>query len=947
MVRSPSTSADETLVLQVVHDLIRELRPDAPDVTVRPDSQLDAELGLDSLAVVELRARLERAFGVELPDSLLSDGATPADWVRGVVTRPARRGATVFPPPVTRRVTPAGRVSSPPAGELPTTAGTLVEVVRRHVATHGEQVHLVVVDPDQGPAPVPVTYRSLSDAADAVAAGLRDRGIRPGERVAIMLPTTRDYFDAFVGVLVAGAVPVPIYPPGRPAALEEHLERQVGILDAAGVAVLIGDMRTLPLARLVHPHVPTLRGVWGVAELRQPPALGTARPVVGPHDTALLQYTSGSTGHPKGVVLSHAQLLANIAAMVSAARVGPSDVFVSWLPLYHDMGLVSWLASLTVGFPFVVMPPTAFLGRPARWLRTISEYGATLSGGPNFGYELCLRHVTDDQLEGVDLSSWRMALNGAEPVSARTVERFTDRFAPFGFRPSAMAPVYGLAEVGVGLCFPPPDRAPVVDEIDRDVFTRRGRAVPAGEGRPRLRFVSCGQPLPGYQVRVVDAGGLEVADRHEGRIECTGPSATAGYFGDAAASAALYHGRWLDTGDLGYVADGDVYVTGRVKDIIIRAGRNIHPEELEVAVGSLPGVRTGCVVAFPSADPTLGTERLVVVAETRVEGEARAELRRAVVATTVDVLGTPADDVVLAPPGTILKTSSGKVRRAACRQRYEAGRLGQRPRRSGLQVAHFALTGIGGRVRRVRRFVSGLLYALWVWSVLLVVGVPTWLVVATVPSRRTRWWAVRVAGRAVGRLAGVPIAVAGGVDRTRPAVLIANHGSFIDGLVVAVAAGGPVTFVAGDELASQRIAGPFLRRLGCEFVHRSDRRLMAADAARLAARLGLASPAAGPSPLVFFPEGGLDRAVGIRPFHLGAFSTACSAGVDVVPVGIRGSRGVVRPGSKLPRRGAVSVTIGEPLHPAGSDWQAVLALRDDARGAVSALAGEPVLASGS
>jgi 1-acyl-sn-glycerol-3-phosphate acyltransferase len=930
---------DEALVLRNVQDLVAELQHAAGAPDVRLDSLLDAELGLDSLALVELLSRLEHACGVELPDRILGTATTPMDLVDAV-----RRAHGRVPVPVAAPVAAPVTAPAPLTGDGPSPpeqARTLLETLAYHTDTHGSRVHLRILYADSGESTIDeVTYSALSTAAMTVAGGLHDRGLGQGDAVAIMLPTCRQYFEAFLGIVLAGGVPVPIYPPTRPSALEEHLRRQVHILDNAQATMLITDIRALSVARLLRPHVPSLRGVQTVPDL-QSGAQRAPATRVRPGSTALIQYTSGSTGSPKGVVLTHAQVLANIRAIGAAARVTPSDVVVSWLPLYHDMGLIgTWFTSLYYGFPLVVMSPLAFLARPSRWLRAISDYGGTLAASPNFGYELCLRHVEEAEMAGVDLTSWRMACNGSEPVSPETMRRFSERFAPYGFRPEAMAPVYGLAEVGVALCFPPPGRVPVVDAIDRDTFTRSGLAVQAraGDSSP-LHVVACGRPLPGYEVRVVDEAGHEVADCHEGHIECTGPSATAGYFREEAATRALRHGEWLDTGDLGYVAEGEIHLTGRVKDIIIRAGQNIHPDELEQVVGNLPGVRQGCVAVFASVDPVMGTERLVVLAETRLhEATDLAKLRKRITTATVDLLGTPPDDVVLAPPGTVLKTSSGKIRRAASRQHYETGQVGRSVRAPRWQIAHFAWSGLRVWVRAEGRSVAGLLYAAYVWALMLVVGVPTWILVLAMPSLRTRWSTVRVVGRALGRLAGVSLTINGDVTGgTGPRVVVANHGSFIDGLILILCLTEPATFVSGDEFASQHVAGPFLRRLGCEFVHRSDPQLMAADASRLNDILQEGRT------LVYFPEGSLDRATGIHPFHLGAFSAAIAAGSPVIPIGIRGSRDVVRPGGRLPRRGAVNVTIGDPISPSGTGWTATLALRDEVRDTICHLSGEPDL----
>ena len=400
-------------------------------------------------------------------------------------------------------------------------------------------------------------------------------------------------------------------------------------------------------------------------------------------------------------------------------------MFVSWLPLYHDMGLIgAWLGSLCIGFPLVVMSPLSFLARPARWLRAISDHRATLSAAPNFGFELCARKARDEDLVGVDLSSLRMLFNGAEPVSADTLERFRSRFVTYGLRPEAIAPVYGLAEAAVGLAFPPlgrrpagrPDRARVPGRLGR-----RGARQPTADGA--LRVVACGQALPGYEMRVVDRAGNVLEDRHEGRIEFRGPSATQGYFRNAEETRRLFDGEWLDTGDLGYLAAGDIYLTGRAKDLIIRAGRNLHPEALERAVSDVAGVRAGCVAVFATPDPEAGTERLVVAAETRERDvAARDEVRAAIVNVTVDILGTPPDEVVLLEPGSVPKTSSGKIRRAACREMYERGTLARSPH-PRLAIARLTLRSWMPRVRAIpqtRGRASRI--GLYAWSLVLVLG---------------------------------------------------------------------------------------------------------------------------------------------------------------------------------------------------------------------------------
>lgn len=927
---------DETALLDIAADLAAELHGASDRVAVDLDTRLDAALGLDSLSLVEFRVRVEETYGVVLADRVLATATTPRDWLEAIsaaggVAVPRSSTSSLGGP---HRAVPSFSPSED-AGSC-SHARTLVEALTWHVAKHPDAVSLQLLEfPDAEPVVQQLTYRALWDGASASAGGLQGRGLLPSETVAIMLATELDYFGTFLGVSLAGGIPVPLYPPARPSALEDHLRRQAHILERSRAAFLVVDPAARRLAQLLKALVPTLRAVLTPDELRAGALGQPVRSETGPDDIALIQYTSGSTGRPKGVVLAHRHLTANIEAMVAVAQATSADVFVSWLPLYHDMGLIaSWLASLFVGYSVVVMSPLAFLARPVRWLQALDTFGGTISASPNFGYELCVRYVSDAELARLDLSSWRLAFNGAEPVSSETITRFSNRFAPAGFRPEAMTPVYGLAEAGLGVTFPPLGRGPLVDSIAHGVLARSGVAAPAPPRDPAPQHVvGCGRPLPGYQVRVVDNRGAELAARHEGRIEFSGPSATPGYYSDPEATSELYDNGWLDTGDLGYLADGELYLTGRSKDIVIRAGRNLHPEELEEAVGDLEGVRKGCVAVFSSPDPRLGTERLVVLAETRSKGqEERAKLRSRILSVTVDILGTPPDEVVLAPPGTVLKTSSGKIRRSASRELYERG--GGARRSVGWQIVRLAARATAPQLRRTVRAGGDLAYAVYAWAVVIAIGAPTWAIVMLSPVLRWRWALLRRAGVLLARATGIELTVQGAIPDDGGLVVVANHASFVDGMIVALAARSPLAFVAGGELEGQRIAGPFLKRLGCEFVRPGDPAWTRLQGERLVGRLRAGER------LAFFPEGSLSAAPGLRQFHLGAFAAASQAGAPVVPVGIAGSRQLVVPGRKFPRRCSVRASVGDPVLPRGEGWSAAITLRDRARDAVSSLSGE-------
>jgi acyl carrier protein len=914
----------------ILQELAAELHPHLRGRSVVSlDSHLVRDLGIDSLGRMELLARLEQAFGVSIPEQALFTTETVHE-VLAVVLAAAPAGpvtAVREPPPAAAAVLVA-----------PTHAATLNAVLDWHAERAPEHPH-IYLHTGNGLEEM-ITFRSLRTHAGAIAAGLVAQGLAPGTPVAIMLPTGREYFFSFFGVLLAGGVPVPIYPPMGRAQLAEHVVRHARILANAETPILITVAEAKPLAQWLRAHAPGLRAIVTVAELTASAAAVTPAPRQGT-DLALLQYTSGSTGNPKGVMLTHADLLANIRIMGDVTQASSTDLFVSWMPLYHDMGLIgAWLGSLYFGMPLAVMSPLTFLAHPERWLWTIHRHRATLSGAPNFGYELCLKRVDDRRLEGLDLSSWRMAFNGAEPVSPDTLERFHARFARYGLKREALAPVYGLAECALGLAFPPPNRGPLVDRIQRETFMRTRRAIPAGTGDSNpLRFVACGRPLPGYGVRIVDETGRELGEREEGRLEFSGPSATRGYYRNPKETAKLIRDGWLDSGDLAYLADGDVYITGRVKDVIIRAGRNIYPHEIEEAIGNISGIRRGCIAVFGARDPGNGTERLVIVAETySTDNETLTRLRGEIQALSLQLVGTPPDDIVLAAPHTVLKTSSGKIRRSASRALYESGELG-RPAARWRQWLPLVLRSAGLALRRLRRGAAELVYAAYAWCAFVLLGLPTWLVVMALPGPRWCIPFIRRAARLAAALCLIRLRVRGLEHLpSGSCVIVANHASYIDGIVLTALLPGTYSFIAKREFTRQFVVGRFLRNIGAVFVERFDPHKSLADARALgaAARAG--------QRLVYFPEGTFTEAPGLLPFRMGAFVAAAEARVPVVPVALRGTRAILRGERWFPRRGNVEMVVSEPLLPAAAGWNEALRLRDTARAAILRDCGEPDLA---
>jgi 1-acyl-sn-glycerol-3-phosphate acyltransferase len=930
----PAANADEIArrLLEIIKALVAESAPEGR-VPVEPtlDALLERDLGIDSLTGVELGLRIESSLGVRLPDETLTQAETPRDLVRAVL----RASGVARGPQATEVVTlVTGRTVATPEA-----AQTLVEMLEWHAERHAERTHVTLLEGDD--RATAWTYAQLLGEARRVAAGLQAEGLEPGQSVAIMLPSSLAFFATYFGILIAGAVPVPIYPPVRLAQIADHLRRQAGVLTNAVARLLVTVPEAKPLGTLLKGQVPSLKRVLTCADLVE--GAGTFTPVAcSAEDIAFLQYTSGSTGNPKGVILTHANLLANIRAMGRAAGANAADVFVSWLPLYHDMGLIgAWLASLYFALPVVVMSPLDFLARPPRWLWAIHRYRATISAAPNFAFEICATKLGARDLEGLDLSTLRWMFNGAEPVSAETMERFAARFAPYGLDPKALAPVYGLAECALDLAFPPPLRGVVTDRVDRARLAADGIASPAAADDPQpLRIVGCGRPLAGYQIRIADEAGRELAERAVGRVEFKGPSATSGYFRNPEATRALFDGDWLDSGDLGYIAAGELYLTGRSKDIMIRGGQNLYPYELEEAVGNVPGVRKGCVAVFAVPDPGKGSERVIVLAETREADEAkRAALRTQINALAVELIGGPADDVVLAPPHTVLKTSSGKIRRAASRERYQRGAIGHKAAPVWGQFAGLALSSVRGRIVQLLRTAGELAYACYVWSLFGILGLVALAAALVVPSAAGRRVALHGIVRVMARASGLPVSVTGldNVPAAAPAVVVANHASYVDGLLLYALL--PKRFVVA---AKEGFARSFwTRRLfgaaGARFVERFDPQRGVEDARALAAL------AASGESLAFFPEGTFTRSPGLAPFRMGAFVIAAQAGVPVVPVAFRGTRSALRAESWIVRRHPVSIVFGPPIAPTGTDWAAAVRLRDAARAEILRHCGEPDL----
>lgn len=532
------------------------------------------------------------------------------------------------------------------------------------------------------------SYAEVLQSASRAADYMLQRGVTKGSKVLIVLPTGPGFMSTFMGCQLLGAIPVPAVPPYGLNRLDEYFAKTSNLLISSEAMGIVTCRKLLPLFKAARPTKEARSAFANLMldiDLLSHENELTYAHEASPDDVAMIQFTSGSTGNQKGVVLTHRNLLANIRAIGEGAKFVPSDVCVAWLPLYHDMGLIGhFLAAIVWGMPLVLIPPLHFVRRPSSWLKAIKKYKGSCSAAPNFAYSLCVKKVSEKVMAELDLSTWRVALCGAEPIDPKTVRAFMEKFGNCGFPEGAFFPVYGMAENSLAVTFPPVGRGPRFDDIDRDIFEQEGRAVPPSAESETLTCVSVGHALPRHEIRVVDEKGVTLNEGVLGEIEIRGPSLMQGYYKNKKATDEVMRpGGWLRTGDLGYQNDGELYVTGRFKEMIIKGGKNYFPQDIEVAASAIKGVRVGCSAAFGLWNSERGTEDLILVCETRIPendpayGDLKTQIKRKVSQDT----GTSPDRIVLVAPGAVPKTSSGKIQRGLTRKRYVANDLtpGKKP----------------------------------------------------------------------------------------------------------------------------------------------------------------------------------------------------------------------------------------------------------------------------
>jgi fatty-acyl-CoA synthase len=568
--------------------------------------------------------------------------------------------------------------------------------------------------------PEVLSHIKLVEQAAQVSAGLASHGIESGEPVAVILPENDDFLRGFLGAVIGAIIPVPLFPPLGFGGLDAYVERNASILKASGARVLVTSKRLQNVMWSLISEVDTLEEILCIEDLADGDVSDLSRPDlprpdVGPDDLCFLQYTSGSTAAPKGVMVSHRNLGANIYAIVhDGLQVDiESEEGVSWLPMFHDMGLIGLtLAPLCIGLNMSFIPTLDFVMYPEIWLQTISKYRAAATFAPNFAYALTTKKVPAEIVDDLDLSCLRVAGCGAEPIHPETMRAFNERFGPAGLRPEALVPAYGMAEATLAISFIGVEEAVKTDRVCPDAYEQDEYACPVDQssadmdGRQAHEFVSCGRAIPRHTLKIIDEAGNVLGDREVGEIVFEGPSVVTGYYQDPEKTAEAFTDLGLRTGDLGYLVDGELYVTGRKKDLIIINGRNFDPQTVEWKVEEVPGVRKGNVAAFsiPSAD----SEALVVVAETKKGDFDRTEMVREIKKKVASELSLKASHVELVDSATLPKTSSGKLQRSKARQQYLDGDIGRNVRAANrsVDVASVGKHVTRSVVNRLRSFVK-------------------------------------------------------------------------------------------------------------------------------------------------------------------------------------------------------------------------------------------------
>ena len=542
------------------------------------------------------------------------------------------------------------------------------------------------------------SYSELIKQSAGISNALRRKGVRPGDAVILVMTNPESAIFTILGCMMLGSPPTPVYPPLNLQAIAGFLRFLKHVADRSCAVLVVAEGQSFGFLGSIPRETKTVREIVKFESLAADST--SSHFTIEDSPVAFYQFTSGSTAEPKGVIVTHRGLAANLWMIRDASHMTEESSVVTWLPVYHDMGLIGTvLNAITIPCNLTILPPTLFLKKPRLWLELITRFHGTHTAAPNFAYGICARRISN--ISNLDLSTMTTFICGAEPVMPATMEKFVEHFQPTGLRAEAMVPAYGLAEATLAVTFTPYNRGLVSDHIDVHHLGESGIAKPVDRSDVHsVHIASCGVPMPGLSVRVATEQGRTVQEREVGEVQVQGPSVSPGYINDEKATqSSRTEDGWLKTGDLAYVVNGELYVCGRKKDVIIIRGKNFHAHDLESIASEVPGVRTGNVVAFSSS--AANGEALVVIAETRNDKDTEP-LKRNVRNHISESIGIAPDEVLIVPPGTLPKTSSGKLKRSEAKKLFETGRLHLRPGKSSAYV-EIVKSGLGYFLQKVRK----------------------------------------------------------------------------------------------------------------------------------------------------------------------------------------------------------------------------------------------------
>jgi fatty-acyl-CoA synthase len=525
--------------------------------------------------------------------------------------------------------------------------------------------------------PTDWSFAEVGKETRRIGACLRAMGLSKGDRLALVLASPENFVLSFLGAVSAGIMPVPMYPPLALGRLDNYMDRAAGILRVSGASAILTTADLSPVLTPALDRTSSLKKIIEVGALRQMEVAPLENITTHPDEPCFLQFTSGSTSAPRGVVVTHRNLMANSKCIMESVELDPDfDRAVSWLPLYHDMGLIGFvIVTLVAQIPVVFIPTIAFVKHPGVWMETVHKYRGTVTFGPNFAFDLAAKRAARNSKK-LDLSCLRVIGCGAEPINPKTMEGFLAAFTPLGLKENALMPCYGMAEATLAIAFDHLHRPVRKLVIDRHDYESKNIARPitrqkALDTKNRFELVSCGRTFPGHEIKILDDEGNSLPDGRVGEIVFKGPSVTPGYFQNTEASQQLLKGGWLHTGDLGFISKGDLYISGRQKDLVIINGKNYPPQAIEWVVEEISGIRKGSVVAFSVEGDS--TEKLIIIAETIMTDN--VALAQAVSEQVRSAFGLSVEKVVLVARGSIPKTSSGKLQRRRTKALFEGGFL--------------------------------------------------------------------------------------------------------------------------------------------------------------------------------------------------------------------------------------------------------------------------------